>query len=127
VTETLWGLFPWFEECGADHVHPDDLAILRGLHPYGHLFKSLGTAEPYVRLLYSGGEVRVRPGLFTTVSAPVFDYGAMVRTLPPHTMRAGQVAMIMWHYRRQEPFYLLVIDGKKHATRYFAPDLVLAV
>ena len=124
-TETLWCLFPWFEECGADHVHPDDLAIFRGVHPYGHLFKSLGTTGGYVRLLYVGGEVRVRPELLTSVSAPLFEYGSSVRTISPHTVRAGHVAAIMWHHKRQEPYYLLVIDGKKHATRYLAADLVL--
>lgn len=124
--EATWGLYPWFAEMGDDFVHPNDRHRFDAVHPYGQVFKRVGDDGRYIHLQYEGGIVRVRPDLFKPVAAPAFEYGVEVKTRPSRTIRRGRVLEIGWHGRRNEPFFILEIEGRRHKSWYFADELVPA-
>ena len=97
---TRWGLYPWFEEHGADLIHPEDLATARALVPSGKVFRLVGEEDGYLRLRYGDVEVRARPTLFEPVAGRVRGVGEVVALSDG---RAGEVIGVQWHHQRDEP------------------------
>src|SRR5262245_43870855 len=116
----MWALYPWFEEHGADKVHPDDLDSFRALGPYGKVFHVGQPAPPLVTLEYGAGRYRVDPALLKEVPDPGFGVGEVV-VLADGT-RAG-VAEVSWHHQRGEPIFFLTVGGKRKTRRYGSAEL----
>ena len=115
-----WGLFPRFDEHGAQHVHPDDLDALRELNPYCKLF-FCEAREDFLVLRYQDESYRVTVELFEPVRAPAFTFNERVVVV-----KCGEAAVvngIMWHYKRSEPMFFLIKDGKLRSRRYWTDEL----
>ena len=117
-----WARLTWFRGHGDDKVHSDDRSLLEpGVQ--GRLVKLLGTEESWQRVRLGNAEVRVHHSLLAESPSPRFDYGARVRTLPPRTFIVGEVISIIWHFKRNEAFYLLSVEGKPESSRYWGNEL----
>lgn len=116
-----WVLYPWFQEHGAQLIHPDDLERLKTLGAYGTVFKQLGTDGQYTVLSAKRQTVRVLPDLIVKVPRPAFDYGQQVRVAGQD--RIGVVEEIGWHHKLSRPFFLLAIGGKRQSRRYWDDEL----
>jgi hypothetical protein len=116
-----WGLFPWFDELGPKHVHPDDVRAMRALFPYGKVFLVVGDAGGYVELCYRDRTYRVGQGLFRPIPPPRFTFDQPVIVMG-HAGVAW-VREIEWHHERSAPMFFLERDGKRLKKRYWAGDL----
>jgi len=67
TTAGTWGLYPWFEEHGAELVHSDDIDEFRKLSPYGKVFLRTGEDNGFIRLAYGDRTFHVKPDLFQPV------------------------------------------------------------
>jgi len=115
-----WGLYPWFEEHGIHHVHPDDLEAFRNLMPYGKVF-SCEAANQFLLLRYRDKLYRVIPKLFKPIEVPAYNFNDRVIVVAD-----GEEAIIdeiTWHHERGEPMFFLMKDGKRRKKRYWANEL----
>jgi hypothetical protein len=122
-----WGLYPWFRESGLDLIHPDDLATVQADPPYCMLCEVVGSEGPYLVLRYGEHQVRCKSQLFRSVPPPLFRVGQQVRTKAPRTEKTGVVRGIGWHYKRNEPSFLLAIEGKPLKSHYWTNELEAVV
>ncbi|MEM1272939.1 MAG: hypothetical protein AAGF88_03930 [Pseudomonadota bacterium] len=117
-------LFPWFEEHGERHIHPDDLEYVRSAHPYGRVFGYAGRDGKYSVLQFGDRTIRVLPKLLQNVPSSRFDFFdvgedvVLVKDEQPAT-----VLSVMWHFEKNEPIYQLRVNGKKKSKRYWQADL----
>ena len=118
----MWALFPWFEEHGESHVHPEDLGDLLSLMPYGKVFEVQGKRDGYTVLAYGDKLFRVHPNLLREVDQPAFRIGEEVRIEASGAV--AKVSAILWHHSKAQPFYHLALKGKKRRKRYWAGELV---
>jgi hypothetical protein len=122
-----WYLYQWFDEDGMDCIRPDDLNDIRHLRPNGKLFKCLGTNGDFAILQHNVRSYRVKPKqLAKTIPVPAFEYGDVVLAMSGGEQRRGVIREIMWHFQRNEPFFLLAISGKAISRRYWASELCCA-
>lgn len=115
-----WGLYPWFEERGANLVHPDDLDDFRKLMPYGKVFFCQSKNE-FLVLRYQNSHYRVRPQLFSEVPAPEFTFGQLVHVR--ETGDPAQIDEIHWHHQRAKPIFFVTFGGRRNKKRFWADDL----
>lgn len=113
------GIYSWFEEHGADLVHPADLEAWRALRPSGKVFRREGPGGEYIVLRYGEANFRVRPELFEPIDAPVV---AMGRSVALKTGEDAAVLNIGYHHKRNEPMYQLTVAGRKKSKRYWNGD-----
>ena len=119
---TRWGVYPWFPEHGEAMIHPEDVPAVVGIRPNGKLFEVIGEEGDYLVLSYGECTFRVKPDLFRTVDSPLKRIGDAVEVDSGGERRAGIVAEIQWHHQKNEPFYLLTMDGKRLSRRYWSSD-----
>jgi hypothetical protein len=119
-----WGLYPWFPEHGEEYVHPEDVNAFRLLFPYGKAFAVLAEEDSYVVLQYGNARFRVKPDLLKPISAPANSFGEKVRVVSHGEDVTGTVSDIQWHFERAEPYYLLMINGKRSKKRYWKVDFL---
>lgn len=116
MLSSAWGLYPWFPELGTDLIHPDDLDVVRAYSPYGHVCELIGNDGEYLTLRFMVLQFRCKPDLFRSVPAPAFRVGQLVRTNPPRSPRTGLVVAILWHHKRNEPFFILDSRPRRYGT-----------
>ena len=119
-----WGLYQWFEEHGLDLIHPDDRGSMPALMPNGKLFEVVGIDGKYLTLRYAEHRYRVRPDLFKPVSTPPLSFGDCVRIRKDGNIISATICDIMWHFQRAEPFYYLLIGGKRLKRQYWREDFL---
>ena len=117
---TRWGLYQWYEEHGAELIHPDDLETVRKLVPGNRVFRVAGEKAGFLYFRYGEIEFRGRPRLLERIKAQVREVGDTV-TLTDG--RSAQVMDVRWHFQRAEPMYQLRVEGKKRSKRYWNSDL----
>jgi hypothetical protein len=118
-----WCTYPWFEEHGVSCVHPDDLDDFKALKPNGRLFRCIGSDENFLVLEHAGKQYRVTPSLAKPVPDPAFGYGDAVRVTSGGAERRAVVREIMWHFQRNQPYFLLEVEGKTSSRRYWSDEL----
>lgn len=112
-----WGLYPWFEERAL--IHPDDLALVQVLQPYGLVLEIVERCEDFVRLRYGDWEFRGHPSLLRPLDISPKRIGDRVVI---QGRRSGEVVNVRWHYAQHLPFYELRISGKRKSKRYWDSD-----
>lgn len=120
--ELPWGLYPWFEEHGANMIHPEDLLLVRAITPSGKVFQKTGEDGDFIRLRYGTVEFRAKPSLFCLVDATIHGIGT---TVSLEDGGRGEVTGIHWHHQRSEPMYELRVEGKKTSRRYWNSDFTV--
>lgn len=120
----MWALFPWFEEHGAGHIHPEDLENLRKADPYGKVFQVKGEKSGFEVIEYGDLDFRVKPDLLTEVPEPTFRIGDRVRV--KGEQEPATVVEVLWHYSKQRPFFHLEVDGKRRSKRFWDEELEVA-
>ena len=121
ITDSQWGLYPWWEAHGTDMIHPDDLLTVQRLNPGSKVFQMTTEEGGFIRLRYGSTEFRARPSIFKPVDAAIHEIG---KTVTLTGGRSAEVIGIMWHHVRNEPMYELRIGGKKKSKRYWNSDFV---
>lgn len=121
-----WGLYQWFEESGVDLVHPDDLDSFRRFLPNGKVFQCVGQHEEYLVLAYGNLHFRVKPSLFKPVPTPGRQFGETVNVKSKGDSLTGVVGDIIWHFQKAEPYYHVLVNGKKLKKQYWQNDFATA-
>lgn len=121
LIEGAWGLYPWFEEHGAQLVHSEDLDAFRKLSPYGKVFLRTGEVDEFIELCYGESKFRVKPELFQPVPPVSFPIGTRVAVRGKNG--DAVVDSIQWHHRDAKPICHVRRDGKLDSRRYSAEDL----
>jgi phosphoribosyl-ATP pyrophosphohydrolase len=75
---------------------------------------------------YGKYRIRVKPEICREFPDLEFAHGDFVRAYDK-TIRYGLIALIDWHYQRNEPIYHLIIGGKPYKKRYFTKNLTRIV
>ena len=114
--------YPWFVEHGIELVHPEDLAALKALMPYGRVF-GFARAGEWIELDDGTRRYRVRDSLLKPLAPPRFWVGDEVGIQSGGERRRGVVRDVRWHGKNEAPMYFLRADGKALSKRYFDPDL----
>ncbi|MBI5929807.1 MAG: hypothetical protein HY862_10890 [Chloroflexi bacterium] len=120
-----WGLYSWFRENGEHLLHPDERSDKAYENYYGRVFFCSGeTEDGYLILDFASTQYRVRPDIYQVAPTPPFKFGDKVRykTKPE---RVGIILGLNWHFKRGEPMYTLIIEGKRAKKIYYAADLEL--
>lgn len=116
-----WGIYPWFKEHGSDLIHPEDLEAFTQEANNSKVFECIEDSE-YLILKYNSNYYRVKDELFKLVPTPKYNFGEIVKI-----KESGEEAIItdiMWHYGKQEHYYLISIRGKKKSKRYSEIEFV---
>lgn len=116
-----WGLYPWFDEDGAEMIHEDSYEALKELNPYGKVFYCDSIDGNYIVLKYGDKNYKVSKELFKMVKKPKFNIGEEVIIVKKDIVAV--VTQINWHHAKSEEFYHLSVDGKRKSNRYFSCDL----
>jgi hypothetical protein len=124
VSPGQWGLYSWFEEHGVELVHPNDRDSLRELIPHCKVFQVVSNDGAYLTLRQGDKRYRVSPDLFTLIAAPLRSFGQSVRVRKGGEVIRATVRDIMWHYKRAEPMYFLLANGKKLKKQYWGADFL---
>ena len=117
-----WGLYQWFREHGVHLVHPDDLGAFERLMPNSKVFVCEGDEGEYLVLRYGQERYRAKPELFKVVSPPPKAFGEMVWVTKDGQPSEATVSDIIWHFQRQEPYFLLEFGGRKGTKQYWPSD-----
>ena len=128
ISNSEWFFFPWSPEHqkhhGASMIHPDDLDSWNQSYPYGGLFECVMREGEYLVLRHAKGTFRAKPELFRIVNRPAKRVGDAVEVESKGERKAGTIVEIQWHHQKNEPFYFLMIDGKKSSKRYWDSDFL---
>ena len=113
-----WGLYPWFEEHGANLVHPHDLLSFEPNNT--RVFYCKNIEHEYLVLQFGHFEYRVKPINYKEIEKPKFIFNNQVTTRSGYS---GKIVEIHWHYKDNRHYYLLELQGKKSSKRYFEEEL----
>lgn len=118
-----WFIYRWFYEDGEDLIHPDDLERFKDRFQYhgSCLFFCIDEDKEYITFKYKEELFRVKPQLYKRVRMPMFSYGEHLK-LKKCPNAICKVEDIRWHYDKTEPFYNLIVDGKKKSKRYYEDE-----
>ncbi|MBL8892391.1 MAG: hypothetical protein JNL67_20615 [Planctomycetaceae bacterium] len=122
MSSTRWGLYPWFPEHGETMIHPEDVVTVKSLMPSGKVFQVVGEDGDYLVLSYGELSFRAKPELFRSVERPHKQIGDTVEVVSKGEQQSAKVVEIHWHHQKNEPFYVLTINGKKSSKRYWNAD-----
>ena len=76
----------------------------------------------YLTLKYNSNYYRVKDKLFKTVPTPKYNFGEIVKI--KENDEEAIITDIMWHYSKQEHYYLISIRGKKKSKRYLETEFM---
>lgn len=128
ISSSRWGFFTWSPEHqeyhGASMIHPDDLDSWNRSHPYGGLFECIKIEGKYLVLRHGEDTFRAKPDLFHSVKRPLKQIGDPVEVESKGEQKTAVVVEIQWHHQKNEPFYFLIMDGKKSSKRYWNSDFL---
>lgn len=124
--KNTWFIYQWFYEDGEDLIHPIDLERYKERFRYHGwcLFYCILEDKEYITFKYKKELFRVKPKLYKRVSMPIFSYGDYLK-LKKYPNAICKVDDIRWHSDRSEPFYTLIVDGKKKLKRYYEEEFLL--
>lgn len=117
-----WGLYNWFDEHGLDLVHPDDVDAFRAFTPQGRLFHCVSEDANYLTLQHGESRFRVKPDLFTPVPPPRYHLGQQVPIRRGTNIVTVTICDIVWHFRKERPYYRVIVDGKRSGKQYWDED-----
>lgn len=103
-------------------IHPDDLASVKELTLNGKVFQAIEEDSTYLILSYGEVTFRAKPDLFWAVDCPPKQIGDVIKVESKGEQKSGTIVGIEWHHQRNEPFYLVAIDGKQSSKRYWNSD-----
>lgn len=84
----------------------------------------VGDDREYLTLRCGDSTYRVRPAQFRELPAPSKDYGDCVTIMTKGKETTAQIGKIVWHSKRQEPYYFVTLNGKLLKRQYFSDDFV---
>lgn len=119
--DSKWGIYPWVIEHGADMIHPTDLEAFKQEVNSSKVYECIEVSD-YITLRYNNNCYRVRDKLFKIVPVPKYDFGEIVKI--KKNEEEAIITDIMWHYGKQEHYYLIAIRGKKKSKRYSETEFV---
>lgn len=117
-----WVLAPLFQGRNLEAVHPDDRELALSKPLAGPVFEVVGREGRFAILDYDGGYLRVLAYALKPISKRVIRPGTKVSLADG---RRGNVRYVGWHSKRDEPMYLLHLEGKKKSKRYWISDLTV--
>jgi hypothetical protein len=120
------GLCQWFEEDGAELIHPDDIERFRQLMPSARVFHCDGVEGEYLVLAYGEHRFRVKRSLFRPVDRPARAIGESVSLMTKGNLVHGVITDIVWHFQRAEPYYHVTANGKELKKRYWKDDFIVS-
>lgn len=117
-----WVIAPWFQGKNLEAVHVDDRELALSKPLAGPVFEVVGRDGRFAILDYDGGHLRVLAYALKPISKRVIRPGTKVSLADG---RRGNVRYVGWHSKRDEPMYLLNLEGKKKSKRYWNSDLTV--
>lgn len=116
-----WGIYPWFVEHGIDLIHPDDFEAFKQEANSSKVFECIEERD-YITLKYNNNYYRVKDKLFKPVPAPKYNFGDVVKI--KENEEDAVITDIMWHYGKQQHYYLVSVKDKKKSRRYLDSEFV---
>ena len=123
----------WYHSDAPSSVHPDDrhlVALPKSIPPgqwprfapNREVFR-VGAVGEWVELEYGAERLRIARDALRPVPAPAFDVGETVSVVRDGSSVEAVVRETRWHYKREVPYHLLTISGRKSGRRYFDAEL----
>ena len=106
------------------YIHPEDLRQVEHTFPLGwqlQCFEHLGVESGFDILATYEIRFRVKNAVVTEIDHPKYFYGDEVFVIRKNMK--GKVLMVYWHYKRNEPYYVIECAGVESGYRYFNKDL----
>ncbi len=127
-TDPRYGYYPWWPENGDEWVHPEDVAVARGMIPSKRIWRRDGTSGPFVFLHYGEVNIRVRPVLWVEVNGEGIELGNWVEVLShmqKNTHCIGQVREMFWNTYTRSIGYRIQSSQQIVPKTYASTDLRL--
>jgi len=127
-TDSRYGYYPWWPENGDEWVHPEDVAVARGMIPSKRIWRRDGTLGPFVFLHYGEVNIRVRPVLWVEVNGEGIELGNWVEVLShmqKNTHCIGQVREMFWNMYTRSIGYRIQSSQQIEPKTYASSDLRL--
>jgi len=127
-TDPRYGYYPWWPEDGSDWVHPDDVAVARGMIPSKRIWRRDGVLGPFVFIHYGDLSIRVRPVLWVEVQGEGIELGNWVEVLShmqKNTHCIGQVREMFWNTYTRSIGYRIQSSQQIEPKTYASSDLRL--
>jgi len=107
-----------------ERVHPSDVETVRQAYPGGWqllCFRYRGREGAYDVLDDGERSIRVRDAVVKPVPEPQYKHAQRVYAV--RKQAHGVVRRIVWNWKREEPYYLLDVNGKPSGFWYYDGDL----
>jgi len=115
----------WFEgSSNPSYIKPEDLQrfLLHG-RLYGYVYQVVRHDGDFLVIRYGTEEFSISEDACIKIAAQnVLSVGATIALTG--TGVTAYIREIIWHFKHQEPFYLLNLNNRKTSRRYFQHELV---
>lgn len=123
MVNELYVICRWPPDTSIDMVHPDSVNAFRKLAPYGKVLRTTNLQAEYVTLSYGPAQYQARFPMLEVVANSAFDIGDTV--ICEGLEGEALILDAIWHFNRQEAFYLVHAMGRRRSKRYWAADMRL--
>lgn len=117
-----WGIYNCYPE-REKYICTDDLENLKkkNILVETNVYQFIKTGEEYNILIIGGEKVRIKDEITKELPEPKYKIGEKVYIKEGKIK--GVIRTYIWHFSREEYYYLLYVNGKKKSRRYFEDEL----
>lgn len=114
--ENTWGMYNCFQGRDEELIDPECRADFFALYRGIKVFECIAQQGDIITLRYGKQTFRVKAERYIMIPRPLYNVGDTVEIINKAT--TGKILDIQWHYKDNEPFYFLEINGKRNKRRY---------
>ena len=115
-----WGVYQCFEGIDEESVDIKNRKDFFYLVPNGKVFHCVDQKQNHITLKYGNNLYQVNAELYKIVREPRYKIGQIILI----ANQSGKVMDIYWHYKKNEPFYYIKINGNNKTKRYLESELL---
>ena len=114
--ENTWGTYNCFQGRDEELIDPECRADFFALDPVDKVFECISEQGDMITLRYGKQTFQVKAECYMVVPQPLHNVGDIVEIIDKAA--TGKILERKWHYKDNEPFYFLEINGKRNKRRY---------
>ncbi len=117
-----WGTCFW----NMNDIHPDDVGEFEKFgenQSFQEIVRFVEEEETYIKVDNGEHIFRIKSKLFHEITAPKFLIGEEVIVESQGEKKNAIILCDKWHFKQEEHFYFVSVNGKKRTRRYFESEI----